>query len=142
MSDEQGGASLGRIPFRLRIGVTGHRELEDEEAVAAAVRRALQQARELLPRSPRTPVLLNIVSPLAEGADRLVAREVLRDPGAQLETPLPFPRNVYLQDFESAESKREFEDLLARASMVTEMQAGASREEAYERVGRYVVERQ
>ena len=141
MSDQQEASDQGRIPFRLRIGVTGHRRLENEEALAGQVRRALQRIRELVPTSPYTPLLLTIVSPLAEGADRLVAREVLKDEQAALEAPLPLPREEYLRDFESIESKREFDSLLARAKAVTEFTPCGSREEAYERVGRYVVDR-
>ena len=131
----------GRIPFRLRIGVTGHRRLPDEGALAEQVRRALQRIRELLPSSPYTPVLFTVISPLAEGADRLVAREVLKSEGADLEAPLPLPREEYLRDFQSDESKREFDDLLSRAREITELGPSESREKAYERVGHYVVDR-
>jgi hypothetical protein len=134
-------AHQGRIPFRLRIGVTGHRRLPDEEALAEQVKRALQRIRQLVPSSPHTPVLFTVISPLAEGADRLVAREVLKDEGADLEVPLPLPRAEYLRDFQSDESKREFEGLLSQAREVTELGPSESREAAYESVGRYVVDR-
>jgi hypothetical protein len=81
------------------------------------------------------------VSPLAEGADRLVAREVLNDEGSDLEAPLPLPREEYLRDFETEESRREFDSLLARAKAATELPPCSTREEAYEQVGRYVVDR-
>jgi hypothetical protein len=121
--------------------VTGHRRLPDEEALAEQVRRALQRTRELLPSSPYTPVLFTIISPLAEGADRLVAREVLKSEGADLEVPLPLPREEYLRDFQSDESKREFDALLSRAREVTELGPSESREKAYESVGHHVVDR-
>jgi len=130
----------GRIPFRLRIGVTGHRRLPDEEPLAEQVKQALQRIRELVPSSPHTPVLFTVISPLAEGADRLVAREVLRNDGADLEVPLPLPREEYLRDFQSDESKREFDALLSQAREVTELGPSESREKAYERVGHYVVD--
>jgi hypothetical protein len=131
----------GRIPFRLRIGVTGHRRLDDERALAERVAVVLRRIREVGPASPRTPVLFTVVSPLAEGADRLVAREVLRDGQADLEVPLPLPRDEYERDFGSAESKREFDELLARAKEVTVLSPGDDRAAAYERAGRYVVDR-
>lgn len=140
MIDPQRSGSQGRIPFRLRIGVTGHRKLADEEAITAQVRRVLQRLRELVPSTPRTPVLFTVVSALAEGADRLVAREVLQIDGANLEAPLPLPRDEYIEDFETAESKREFEEYLANASAVLELESTGTREESYERVGRYVVD--
>jgi len=129
----------GRIPFRLRIGVTGHRRLENEEALAQQVRLVLEHLRELVPSTLYTPVLLTVVSPLAEGADRLVAREVLNIEGANLEAPLPLPRDEYMKDFETTESRSEFNEYLSQASEVTELDPAATREEAYERVGHYVV---
>jgi hypothetical protein len=131
----------GEIPFRLRIGVTGHRRLDDEEALAGQVGRVLERVGEILPASPYTQVLFTVVSPLAEGADRLVAREVLKNEGADLEVPLPLPREEYVRDFQSDESKREFTDLLLRAREVMELGPSKSRQEAYERVGRYMVDR-
>lgn len=129
-----------RTPYRLRIGVTGHRRLEDEEALAQQVRRVLRRIRELVPEPPHAQVLLTVVSPLAEGADRLIAEEVLKIENADLVAPLPLPREEYIQDFESAESKREFEGLLSQAKEVVDLDRSGSGEGAYERVGKYVVD--
>jgi hypothetical protein len=57
--------------------------------------------RQLQTRYPATPLLL--LSPLAEGADRLVARVAL-DCGVDLVVPLPLPRALYEQDFGGSES--------------------------------------
>jgi hypothetical protein len=138
MTGHEGAASPS--PIRLRIGVTGHRRLPNEEALALQVRRALERIREIISLSSPDPLAFTVVSPLAEGADRLVAREVLQDPDACLEAPLPLPRDDYLRDFETAESKREFETMLGGADVVTEVHQPGSRTEAYERVGRYVVD--
>jgi hypothetical protein len=131
----------GRIPFRLRIGVTGHRVLGDEEALAAKVREALARLEELVPGTETTPVLLAVVSSLAEGADRLVAREVLAKEGALLEAPLPLSRERYRRDFETPASQREFDELLERATTVVEPDFETDPEDGYQRVGRYVVDR-
>lgn len=141
MSDQPEAGDKGRIPLRLRIGVTGHRQLDDEQALSAQVRRAIERIRQLAPSSPHTPLLFTVVSPLAEGADRLVAREVLKDERADLEAPMPLPREEYLKDFESDQSKGEFSSFLARAKVVAELPPCGRRDEAYERVGRYVVDR-
>jgi hypothetical protein len=141
VNHHQGRTEQGRIPFRLRIGVTGHRRLDDEEALAGQVRRVLDRIRELVPGSPYTPVLFTVVSPLAEGADRLVAREVLRIEGADLEVPLPLPPEDYREDFQTEESKHEFGEMLRQAKEVVEVGPSGSREEAYQRVGHYVVDR-
>jgi SMODS and SLOG-associating 2TM effector domain 1 len=81
-----------------------------------------------------------VVSALAEGADCLVAEEVLAEPGSRLEAVLPLAPEDYLEDFENENSKREFKALLARASAIWQNPPGLSREEAYEQVGHYVVD--
>lgn len=129
------------IPYRLRVGVTGHRDLPDDGALAQQVRHALQRVNQIAPASASTPLRLAVVSPLAEGADRLVARAVLELPGALLEAPLPLPRQDYEQDFATEASKHEFAELLARATRVLEMPPTETRPEAYAQVGQYVVDR-
>jgi hypothetical protein len=81
--------TVGRVPLRLRIGVTGHRIIPDEDAIAARVDDVLVRLRDLLPKELSTPVLLEVVSPLGEGADRIVAERVLEIPDSILEVPLP-----------------------------------------------------
>jgi len=132
--------AAGVIPYRLRVGVTGHRRLPDDPALAAQVARAVRRIRELTPSSPHTPLRLAAVSPLAEGADRLVAGQVLADEGAMLEAALPLPREDYVRDFETAGSRGEFDGFLARASGVVVLPPCETRGEAYERAGRYIVE--
>ena len=130
----------GRIPFRLRIGVTGHRTLADGDELAQRVREALDRIRSHVPATATTPVLLTVVSPLAEGADRLVAREVLAQDGAVLEAPLPLPREQYRRDFATASSQEEFDELLARATVI-EPEEPTEAEDGYAQGGRYVVDR-
>ncbi len=132
---------LGRVPFRLRVGVTGHRQLVDEDQLAVAVQRALTEIRALLPPDEHTSVLLTVVSPLAEGADRLVAREVLNEDGADLEAVLPLETADYVLDFTTEKSRGEFEGLLARAVKTTVIPRSGTREDAYDRAGRLVVDR-
>ena len=60
------------------------------------------------------------MSPLAEGADRLVA-EVALELGIDLIVPLPMARDLYIQDFESEASRQEFDSLCERATEVHEL---------------------
>jgi hypothetical protein len=87
-------------------------------------------------RPNRPPVVL---SPLAEGADRLVAEVVLEHPGAGLSAVLPLPQDDYEQDFGTPESVQDFRRLLARASEVVVLPPVAERNEAYANVGEYVL---
>src|SRR5690348_9816966 len=79
----------------LVLGVTGHRELraDDVAKLEAAVRRLIDDLHRV---APATPIVL--VTPLAEGADRLVARVVL-DAGGELIAALPFEADEYRRDF-------------------------------------------
>jgi hypothetical protein len=130
----------GRLPFALRVGVTGHRTLADPDALVPAVRAAIQGLIERFLGPEADPTLL-VISALAEGADRLVARQVLTRPGAALEAALPLPAREYQHDFASQASQAEFTELLGRAARVWHAPPGSSREEAYERAGRHVVDR-
>jgi hypothetical protein len=119
----------------LIIGVTGHRFLAEEGKLRGAVREALRRLQKAYPgRAPQ------VLSPLAEGADRLVAREVLRVSGATLVVPLPLAVEDYRQDFATPASKAVFTRLLERAAQVLVLPATATRNEAYEQVGRYVAD--
>lgn len=88
----------------LVVGVTGHRDLVPEEipGIEAAIRELLDDLPKRFPGRH-----LQIMSPLAEGADRLVAR-VAEDLGVDLVVPLPMPEALYEQDFESSQSWAEF----------------------------------
>src|SRR4051812_23972834 len=139
-------------PLAIRVGVTGHRtkglteEGYDLETLRSSVRQVLRQIQEVAhQRGQRTlgvndgePLLL-VVSPLAEGADRIVAEEALQL-GYALESPLPFPCEEYEKDFPTPESKAAFRHLLELAAEIHEL--NGSREhanQAYEAVGRWVL---
>ena len=128
------------IPYRLWIGVTGHRSVADDPALREQIRSVVDQIRELTPHSASTASYLGVISPLAEGADQLVAREVLNDETAALETPLPFALDDYLKDFTNEGSLALFLDLIERASIVTRLPETRSRDAAYAQIGEYVVD--
>jgi hypothetical protein len=135
-----GADASGVIPFRVRVGVTGHRQIPDDPALGAQVRLALERIRSLAPG--RTPVRLAAVSPLAEGADQLVAEIVLEeDPEAALEALLPLSEPEYLRGFEREESRPAFHELASRASSVIGPgPTDSTPDQAYEQVGHNVVD--
>ena len=104
--------SIPKIP--IVIGVTGHRHLREDEI--EMLRRKIREIFIFLRKHyPDTP--LQILSPLAEGADRLVAQEALKlkqegHPDIHLITPLPLPKEEYEKDFKTPEVKKEFNELL------------------------------
>lgn len=119
----------------IRIGVTGHRVVTEFERIDAGVEAALRRIEDKFPGEAMT-----VISALAEGADRIVARHVLARPGAGLTVPLPLTKSDYLTDFRSEESREEFLSLLGRAVEVVEMPGATSREQAYEAAGIYVLD--
>ena len=101
----------------LVVAVTGHRDLVPAEvpAIRERVRTFLEDLRS---QSPDRDILL--MSPLAEGADRLAAEEALAL-GLPLTVLLPMPRDQYVADFASAESRAHFDSLCAAATDVFEL---------------------
>jgi hypothetical protein len=141
-----------RLP--LVIGVTGHRDLRDqdvakiEQQVAAVI---AELRRDYLGSEGETPII--VLSALAEGADRLVARVAIAH-GARLIAPLPMPLDEYRRDFEpglKAGNMAEFDALFAQAIAApvmslrgTSLEAlrtdGKKRAEQYRAVGVFIAQ--
>lgn len=147
MSDKK--ATKESVPgLPLVIGVTGHIDLLDSDGDREALEwRVRSIFSDLKMAYPRTPLVL--LSPLAEGADRLVAQVAL-EKELSLIVPLPMPQALYEDDFKTAESKTEFRNLLARAETVLTLapvgnygedeirEHGQSRTKQYAQVGAYI----
>jgi hypothetical protein len=127
----------------LRIGVSGHRvppklPEESEAPLRTLIDRILAAIVDTA-RTANTATALVIVSSLAEGSDRIVAAAGLAA-GFALQVVLPFKRAEYALDFETQASRREFEELLARASDVFELDGAANeRPRAYEAAGLFML---
>ena len=158
-------ADFEPLPYRLRIGVTGHRKLDDPEQIRAMVEKALateidrlfpEKSRvevERIRREGTTPICFKVLSPLADGSDRIVAEAVLAQPLARLDAVLPLAMDDYLETFESDASRAEFLELLKlsrrpillRTRRLHEDRHDADsqtelRHQAYVQVGQYVVD--
>ncbi|WP_185748864.1 hypothetical protein [Humibacillus xanthopallidus] len=124
----------------VRVGVTGHRTIRDPERVARRVRDGLHGILRLTDAGDGAgPARLEIVAALAEGADRLVAREALALPGTTLAAVLPFPADDE-GDVETPEARAGLADLLERAHTVEVMPTTTTREAGYALQGRWVVD--
>ena len=118
----------------LRIGVTGHRFLAELGRLRTSVDTALNHITKAFPGRPFT-----VLSSLAEGADRLVARRILDRSEAKLIAVLPMPMDQYIADFRTSESRSEFGTLLARAAETIVLPANQNRDASYEAAGEYVL---
>ncbi len=103
----------------LRIGVTGHRPSGLTGADLATLRGRVREVLALA-RDSAGARDLEIMSPLAEGADQVVARAALAA-GLTLICPLPFDRDTYAADFSTASSRAEYRALLTAAVCVVEL---------------------
>jgi hypothetical protein len=123
----------------LRVGVTGHRELPaaDGALLDATVGKILDQIGATMKvladdhtlhqfYQKETPVL-RVISPLAAGADRVVARQAVARQWL-LSAPLPFAQQEYERDF--SDSVDEFRSLLACAKAIGEVVELDGRREA------------
>ena len=109
-----GEAAMLPMAACLIVGVTAHRDLVPEEvpALEAAVDAFLKRMKGLHPDLP-----VAVMSGLAEGGDRLVARRALAL-GLPLVAPLPLPLEEYRRDCTSPESTLELDTLLAAAQAI------------------------
>lgn len=133
-----------------RVGVTGAIALSKDEKILDHLRGQLAAVLGLVKARVELhaaatdvyapgPPLLRLLSPLAEGSDRLVAEAGLAL-GYQLDVPLPFPQTAYEEDF--PETQDQFRALLAQAGpRVLEIDGAhgkATGNLSYEAVGRLV----
>ena len=104
----------GRVP--ILIGAAGHRNIRPGDTkLADALKDECVRLRKRCKYSPFV-----VLSALAEGADRLVARVAMKELSAELIAVLPMPQKEYEQDFQTEESKAEFRALLSRALFIKE----------------------
>ena len=129
---------IRRSSSAFHVGVTGTRVLGADAISALRVQLgALLGSVKALVKTLR----IRMVSPLAEGADRLAAAQALAL-GYELEAPLPFAQAEYEKDFPG--SVDEFRSLLAQAGpRVLELEAARIDDGTYnyEAVGQLVVRR-
>jgi hypothetical protein len=129
------------------LGVTGHRDIRDEDTskLKDKIRGIFKKISQDYPNTP-----LVLLTPLAEGADRLAAQVALERGQVKIMVPLPMPKEEYKKDFESKASKDEFEELLRKADTYFELplvegntlenirEYGLNRDRQYEQVGVYI----
>lgn len=122
-------------PEQVLIGVTGHRFLQHPAQIGEMIDRVIDYIQQTCPACS-----LTLLSPLAEGADRLVAKRLLARDGARLIAIMPMRIAEYMIDFETTASKDEFNQLLQRAAEVINLEERSSREKAYFAAGQYILD--
>ena len=100
--------------MHLTIGVTGHRDLVADEipALKEKVREFFLQLTNSFPQLD-----LQLINPLAEGSDCLVA-DVAQELGIKLIVPLPMPQEDYERDFTSPAAVEAFRETMKDARVI------------------------
>lgn len=99
----------------LKISITGHRDLKEVHSESYK-----QQIKEyILSIMQKNNENIKIITPLADGADRLIAY-VSMELELGFEVLLPMPRELYIQDFDTS-SLEEFIFLESKASSISTM---------------------
>jgi hypothetical protein len=138
-----------RARLVVRVGVTGHRPKGLASADLEVLNQRIDSILACVQNAARSvaakglynsqPPCFRVISSLAEGADRIVVQRGLQM-GYELQSPLPYFREEYENDFPTAGAKREFRELLQQSSSVFEI--NGSREHgpySYLAVGRIVI---
>lgn len=130
---QETGPEEGRSGTPFVFGVSGHRDL-----VPADLPELRQQLQEIFRRSisSRPKAAFQLLTPLAEGADRIAAEEAL-SLGIKLVVPMPMIQEEYERDFRSAGSLGAFRQLLKRADVQFVVTDTASTAEGDERTQQY-----
>jgi len=124
---------------QIYLSVTGHRFLADPDAVKRDVQIALEEIEQRFAGISCKPAF-TLLSPLAEGADQLVAECVLARPNARLIVPLPMDEEKYLAGFSSQQAKARFRELLKKAEKTIQLPPQPDQAHAFEAVGRFIVD--
>lgn len=127
-------------PSPLVVAVTGHRRLPDPAAVSRAIGAVLFELARVSESAPGSPRALELISCLAEGADRLAAHEILGLPAGVLRALLPLEPDDYEIDFPSRESRLDFRFLMDAAASRHVVPVAESREAAYRAAGCHAVD--
>ena len=132
----------------LRIGIAGHDNLVSDqmEKLEEAVDEVISFIEKQFAQH-----YLTVFSPLAAGADRLVARRLLNHDATRLIAILPFAQDEYINEFgptddyrvdsHGAELRQELKYWLSKKAIeIIEMPPSSTRKTAYLKVGHFIAE--
>lgn len=98
----------------ITLGVTGHRNIDVKDKTL--INRIKAELRSIRETHQETEFV--IISGLAEGADRLVAKLAQKELNAKLIAVLAVPEESFKMDFADANSRREFKTLLNKSETI------------------------
>lgn len=96
------------------IGVTGHRNLNSNDQ--KLIKKITGELRTIRDAHPGAEFVL--LTGLAEGADRLVAKLAIKELKVRLISVLAVPEEFFMMDFSDAQSRRQFKNYLKKSDEV------------------------
>lgn len=119
----------------INVGIIGHRDLSRQRLY-----KYKQNVFKILKLLQIKHKKIKIITPLADGADRLVVYQGLKL-NINFEVILPMEKNEYKKDF-NFYSKKEFDSLMKKSNSIITIdnRSNISRDLKYEMVGKYVSE--
>lgn len=114
-----------KVPFRVRVGVTGHRDIQLNNKLKTNIQTALTESIQKVINPKRkniiTPLSYQIITPLADGADRILAAEAINILSAEIEAVLPMTQEEYVKTFYPDKPIEDFQNILARATKISSL---------------------
>jgi hypothetical protein len=128
-----------RTPLCLKVGAIGHRYIEHTDTLREAFPKIRNLLQSVFPHVNLLSCKFKVLTSLAEGADRILARYFMDQYEAELEVYLPLVRAEFEKDFKGSRSVREFRTFLHSASGIWIPSSPLPRHEAYEVAARELV---
>jgi hypothetical protein len=131
------------IPLMISLGISGHRNLGNSEKVERVRALVAAQFECLCERLAQygQPIQFLLISPLAEGADRVFVEAVWAvAPQAHLLVPLPFAKEAYERSFSDEASVARFNELLRHPNCIEWLELPRGIPGEYFEVGKYIID--
>jgi len=151
-------SEFGDIPFRIRIAAAGSRSPELGELLRASVSRVLgKQPREsrilelfgpnhaeFLDSLTHTKIAFTFVTSFYEGANQLLAEEIMKLEGSRVQLILPYEESEYEKKFSTDKTRAAFQSLLKNESVIRFpirlQRESTDQNQAIRRAHRYIVD--
>lgn len=119
----------------VKVGITGHRDLNKEKITQYKLE-VLKQLKIL--KQQYSEII--IYSSLADGADRLVVHETIKE-NIDFIAVFPMKKDIYIEDF-NHDSKHEFEEIIQKAKQIivmdTSIDISFNKDIQYELASKYI----
>ena len=106
--------TIKQVKPAIVVGVTGHRNIKLDDKVL--IKKVTKELRTL--RDTHQGADFVLLTGLAEGADRLVAKLAMKELNAKLIAVLAVPEEFFMMDFSNYQSKRQFNTYLKKSDVV------------------------